>query len=167
MANMKLIRRSQRLAFYGIPGAGGSAPDTYTRMEHFTSLSESKNPTNYERQYVDKDTPDNDVTGYGTQLAYSFDHHTNDPVLEDLARIQDDERKGEMRDILVVDLFDGDASSGYMARKRTYSILPDSIGDGTDALIYSGSFAAKSEIVKGKATVSAGGRTCTFVPEEG
>lgn len=161
----KLVRRSQRVAFYGIPGADGAEPAEFQRMEHFTSLSESKNPTTYERQYVDKDSSDSDVTGYGTALSYAFDHHQNDPVLKDLAAVQDDELKGESRTIVTVDFFDkGDskAEDEYAARKRIFSILPDSSGDGTDALQYSGSFAVKTDIVKGYATVSADGKTCTF-----
>ena len=90
-SNAKLVRRSQRVAFYGIPGDSGADPENYTRMEHFTSLSEAKNPVTYERQYVDKDSSDSDVTGYGTALSYGFDHHSGDEVLKDLAMIQDDE----------------------------------------------------------------------------
>lgn len=159
----KLVRRSQRVAFYGIPSE--LEVQTYNRMEHFTSLTESKNPATYERQYVDKDSQDSDVTGYGTVLEYGFDHHQNDAVLKDLAMVQDDELKGETRDIVVVDMFDkGDSTkeNEYVARKRTYSILPDSSGDGTDALQYSGSFAVKTDIVKGYAVVSSDGKTCTF-----
>ena len=165
MANAsKLVRRSQRVAFYGIPGDEGPET-TYNRMEHFTALTEGKNPVTYERQYVDKDTQDSDVTGYGTALEYTFDHHQGNEVLKDLAAIQDDELKGETRDIVVVDLFDkGDSTTEneYVARKRTYSILPDSSGDGTDALQYSGSFSVKTDITKGYAIVSADGKTCTF-----
>lgn len=160
----KLVRRSQRVAFYGIPGAGGEITN-YNRMEHFTALSEGKNPVTYERQYVDKDTSDSDVTGYGTTLSYGFDHHSGDNVLKDLAMVQDDELKGETRTIVVVDLFDkGESKTDgeYVARKRDYSILPDASGDGTDALQYSGTFAVKTEIVKGYAKVSADGKTCTF-----
>jgi len=168
MANekAKLVRRSQRVAFYGIPGADGAEPTEFQRMEHFTSLSESKNPTTYERQYVDKDSSDSDVTGYGTALSYAFDHHQNDPVLKDLAAVQDDELKGESRTIVTVDLFDkGEATAAdeYVARKRIFSILPDSSGDGTDAMQYSGSFAVKTEIVKGYAKVSTDEKTCTFL----
>lgn len=167
MANekVKLVRRSERVAFYGVP-KGGAEITEFQRMEHFSSLSESKNPVTYERQYVDKDSSDSDVTGYGTALDYGFDHHQNDPVLKDLATVQDDELKGEVRTIVVVDLFDkGDATAAdeYVARKRDYSILPDSAGDGTDALQYSGSFAVKTEIVKGYAKVTADGKTCTFL----
>lgn len=167
MANekAKLVRRSQRVAFYGIPGTDGAEQTEFIRMEHFTSLSESKNPTTYERQYVDKDSSDSDVTGYGTALDYGFDHHQNDNVLKDLAMIQDDELKGEVRPIVVVDLFDkgkATAADEYVARKREYSILPTSSGDGTDALQYSGSFAVKTDIVKGYAKVDADGKSCTF-----
>ena len=137
MSEAKLVRRSQRVAFYGIPVSGGGEISTYNRMEHFTSLTEGKNPITYERQYVDKDSQDSDVTGYGTTLEYGFDHHSGDTVLADLAKVQDDELKGETRDIVVVDFFDKGESKKddeYVARKRTYSILPDSSGDGTDAL---------------------------------
>lgn len=161
----QLVRRSQRVAYYGIPVTTGEITE-FNRMEHFTSLTESKNPVTYERQYVDKDSSDSDVTGYGTALGYGFDHHKNDPVLKDLAAVQDDELKGEVRPIVVVDFFDkGEATADdeYVARKRDYSILPDSSGDGTDALQYSGSFAVKTDIVKGYAKVSADGKTCTFL----
>lgn len=160
----QLVRRSQRVAYYGIPVTTGEITE-FNRMEHFTSLTESKNPVTYERQYVDKDSSDSDVTGYGTALEYGFDHHKNDPVLKDLAAVQDDELKGEVRQIVVVDFFDkGDttADDEYVARKRDYSILPDSSGDGTDALQYSGSFAVKTDMVKGYAKVSKDGKTCTF-----
>lgn len=161
----KLVRRSQRVAFYGVPVDSGEATD-FARMQHFTSLTESKNPVTYERQYVDKDSQDSDVTGYGTALEYGFDHHQNDPVLKDLAAVQDDEMKGEDRDIVVVDFFDkGETTKDdeFVARKRTYSILPDSSGDGTDALQYSGSFAVKTDIVKGYAKVAADQKSCTFL----
>lgn len=164
MEKAKLVRRSQRVAFYGVPVSDGEV-STYNRMEHFTALTDGKNPITYERHYVDKDSQDSDVTGYGTTLEYGFDHHKNDPVLADLAKVQDDELTGEMRDIVVVDLFDkGETTKDdeFVARKRTYSILPDSSGDGTDALQYSGSFSVKDDIVKGYAKVSADGKTCTF-----
>ena len=167
MANEKanLVRRSQKVAFYGVPGTDGAEPEEFKRMEHFTSLSESKNPETYERKYVDKDSKDSDVTGYGTALDYAFDHHQNDPVLKDIAAIHDDELMGEVRTLVTVDLFnkgDATAENEYVARKRGFSILPDSSGDGTDALQYSGSFAVKTESVKGYAKVSADGKTCTF-----
>lgn len=38
------------------------------------------------------------------------------------------------------------------ATKRTYAVIPDSDGDGTDALVYSGSLKAVSEIEEGYVT---------------
>ena len=160
-----IVKRSQRVAFYGIPGTGSTV--TFTRMKHFTALTENKNPITYERQYVDKDVQDSDVTGYGTQLEYGFDHYSDDPVLADVAAIQDDEVTGAEREIVVVDLFDETSTTGtFVARKRTYSVIPDTSGDGTDALQYSGNFAAKSSIVKGTATSADGWETCTFTADE-
>ena len=49
-----------------------------------------------------------------------------------------------------------------VARKRTYSIIPDTTGDGTDALIYSGNFRAAGDIVMGTATSKDGWQTATF-----
>lgn len=46
--------------------------------------------------------------------------------------------------------------------KRLWSVIPDTEGDGTDALIYKGSFKAAGEIVKGTATTTDGWKTCTF-----
>lgn len=152
MTKAKLVRRSQRVAFYGVPVSGSEETSTYNRMEHFTSLTEGKNPITYERQYVDKDSQDSDVTGYGTTLEYGFDHHSDDPVLADLAKVQDDELTGETRDIVVVDFFDKGESKKddeYVARKRTYSILPDSSGDGTRCIAVFREFFCKNRYRKG------------------
>ena len=62
-----------------------------------------------------------------------------------------------------VDLFsDGDAK---VARLRSYSVIPDTTGDGTDALIYSGNFRAAGDITKGTATSADNWTTCTFTPD--
>ena len=102
----KLVKRTGRVSFYGVPAGNGEEPTEYTRMEKFTTLSESKNPTTYERQYVDKDSSDSDVTGYGTSWSYNFDMHENNPILMDIASVHDDELTGETRSIVVVDFFD-------------------------------------------------------------
>ena len=62
-----------------------------------------------------------------------------------------------------VDLFEQKTSeTTCTARKRTWSVIPDTEGDGTDALIYKGSFKAAGEITKGTATTTDGWKTCTF-----
>ena len=72
------------------------------------------------------------------------------------------EQKAQV-DIVVVDLFEQKTSeTTCTARKRTWSVIPDTEGDGTDALIYKGSFKAAGEITKGTATTTDGWKTCTF-----
>ena len=107
----KLVKRTGRVSFYGVPASDGAEPTEFTRMEKFTTLSESKNPTTYERQYVDKDSSDSDVTGYGTSWSYNFDMHENNPILMDIASVHDDELTGETRNIVVVNSWQENVNS--------------------------------------------------------
>lgn len=159
----KLIGRSKRLSFMSASGASGSS-QTFTRMTGFTSLSEGKEPVEYSRQYVDEDTERTDVVGYATSVDYEFDRYTNDLVTKRLAEIADNEILGTEAqvDIVTVDLFTEAEGGACEARKRTYSVIPDTSGDGTDALIYSGSFKAASEITFGTCTTNDKWQTCTF-----
>lgn len=162
MAEKKqLVGRHKRLAFMEIDGK-------LTRMTGFTSLSEGKEAKEYSRQYVDEATERTDVVGYATSVDYEFDRYTNDPVCERLSTIADDELVGTAAqvDVVSVDIFTVNESKQAIARKRTYSVIPDTTGDGTDALIYSGNFSAASEIVKGYATSEDGWQTCTFTKGE-
>ena len=69
----KLVKRSQRIAYYGVPTSAESGSVTYTRMTKFTSMSKSKNPKTYSRQYVDEDASIEDVVGYAESISYAFD----------------------------------------------------------------------------------------------
>lgn len=155
-----LVGRHKRLAFMDTAGSGTS----YTRMTGFTSLSEGKEATEYSRQYVDEATERTDVVGYATSIDFEFDRYTNDPVHEKLADIIDGEMTGTdaQVNIVNVDIFEVDSSGNAPARLRTYSVIPDTVGDGTDALIYSGSFSAASEITEGYCTSEDDWQTCTF-----
>ena len=65
-----------------------------------------------------------------------------------------------------MDLFaDGTTSQSKIARKRTYAVVPDTTGDGTDALIYSGNFRAVGEPVSGTATSADNWKTITFTED--
>lgn len=166
MQKATLIKRSKRVAFMNV---GTSEEPSYVRMQGFTSMSESKSPTEYSRQYVDEDTERTDVVGYATQIAYSFDRHSPFSVHEKLAQISDDELTGSDThvDIVSVDLFaDGTEAKSKIARKRTYAVVPDTTGDGTDALIYSGNFRAVGEPVSGSATSADNWQTITFTEDE-
>ena len=78
---------------------------------------------------------------------------------EKIAKIHDGELTGNSThvDIVVVDLFKKSSTGNkYHATKRTYAVVPDSDGDGTDALIYSGALKAVSEIEIGNVTFAEG-----------
>ena len=158
----KLVGRHKRVAFMDTTGDG----KTFTRMTGFTSLSDGKNSTEYSRQYVDEASERSDVVGYAPAMDYEFDRYTNDPVHVRLAEITDDEILGSDAQvtIVVVDLFDVQTEdpNTCTARKRDWIVIPDTEGDGTDALIYKGSFKAAGDAVKGTATTTDNWQTCTF-----
>ncbi len=83
--NSKIVPRHKVLAFYHV----SSEVDTekYVRMQKFTQLSESKNPIEYSRQYVDQPFQDTDVVSYSPSISYAFDRHTNLPVQQDIIDI--------------------------------------------------------------------------------
>ena len=155
---MNVARRSEKVAFYGVKGESDAV--TYHRMEGFTDITTSKNPKEYTRQYVDMDTEITDVTGYSTSMDYSFDWIKGNAVHDDLIQITDDELVGAeaVRSIVVVDM----SSDTYAAKKRDFTVVPDSEGDTTDAYTYSGSLRAYGEVVDGTATSEDGWQTITF-----
>lgn len=160
-----LTSRAKIVAFYGIKsGEGDSATTTYHRMQGFTSLSTSKNPKEYTRQYVDEEFEQTDVVGYSPSIAYTFDRYDGNAVHEDIARITNGELTGNaaLVDILVVDTTDTLSGGGCSAVKRTYAVIPDSEGDSMDAYTYSGSFKVKGDKVNGSATLDSDGMTATF-----
>ncbi len=158
-----LVKRSDKVAFYGIKAAEG---DTYTyhRMQGFTDMSTSKNPIEYSRQYVDEDFEQADVVGYSPSIAYGFDQFAGNAVHEDIAKISDDELLGSaaIRPIVLVDLT---KASGVNAVKRDFAVIPDSEGDSTDAYTYSGNLKVKGDKIKGTATSADGWKTITFTEE--
>ena len=144
-----------RNKFASYMNTGTSGSPTWSLMgEGFTSLKEGKNPNEYSRHYVHEVTERTDVVGYATQIDYTTDTYTENAVITKIAKVSDEELTGTdaQVEILNVNLFK-DSGSGsthaYEAFKRTYAIIPDAKGDGTDALIYSGSLKAVSDIVKG------------------
>ncbi len=153
-----LIKRSDKVAFMGVPGEGGAY--TYHRMKGFTEISTSKNPIEYSRQYIDEAFETSDVTGYSPSISYSFDQYVGNAVHEDLAKISDDELVGSqaIRPIIVVDM----TKTADNAVKRDFSVIPDSEGDSTDAYTYSGTFKVHGERLRGTAQSDDDWQTITF-----
>jgi hypothetical protein len=160
----KLIKRSDKLAFYGI-----TTDDTtvYHRMTGFTEISISKNPKEYTRQYVDEDFEQSDVVGFSPQISFSFDCYSDNLVHKDIVSITDNESLGSdaVREIITVDLTNGNDETGYYAILRKYSVIPDNEGSETDAYTYSGTFKVNSEKTFGKAVSADNFETVTFTQD--
>lgn len=135
-----LVTRPKKLAFYQTPDG------IYRRMEGFTDLSYSQNPKEYSRQYVDEEFERTDIVGYAPSISYSFDRYTGNEVLEDIVKITENEYIADLmkRKIVSVDLT---GSNQNNAKMRDYSVIPDSNGDTTDCLTYSGNFKTKGVLI--------------------
>ena len=156
----KLVTRNRKVAFMDV---STTAIANFLRMTKFTDISKSKNAVEYSRTYVDEDGETTDVTGYSEEISYNFDQHEGNLVHEKLADIADDEKKGAdaLVKILQVD-FTKPIGDGYKARLRTYSTVPDTDGDSTDAYTYSGAFRKNSQMTKGIAKLNTDKTVATF-----
>jgi hypothetical protein len=162
----RIVKRSDKLAFYGIPQEDGSY--IYARMTGFTDISMSKNPKEFTRQYVDEDFEQTDIVGFSPAVSYSFDQYQQNMVHEDIINISDNELVGDeaVRPIIMVDMTKKHATeNAYRAIKRDFSIIPESEGRGTDAYIYSGRFKVKGEKTAGFAASDDNFETITFTDE--
>lgn len=136
-----LVTRPKKLAFYQTPDG------IYRRMEGFTDLSYSQNPKEYSRQYVDEEFERTDIVGYAPSISYSFDRYTGNKVLDDIVEITENEYIADLmkRKIVTVDLTSSVSGTGN-AKMRDYAVIPDSNGDTTDCLTYSGNFKTKGAL---------------------
>lgn len=148
-----LVKRADKKAFWGLVS---DQTTTYTRMKGFTSISGSKNPKEYSRQYVDEAFEQTDVTGYSPSWELAFDEYLGDSVQEDIISILDGEKTGAdaVREVVFVDFSSPPSEGKYPAVKRMFSVIGGSEGDGTDAYTYGCTLKCKSSIVKGEATIA-------------
>lgn len=160
----KLVKRSGKVAFMDV---STTSIANFFRMTKFTEISKSKNSTEYNRTYVDEDGEVTDVTGYSEEISYAFDLYQGNLVHQKIVDITDGEKTGNdaLVKILQVDL-SKPIDDGYEARLRTYSTVPDTEGDSTEAYTYSGAFRKNSGFTIGKAVVSKDGKTATFIPKK-
>lgn len=141
-----LVTRPKKLAFWKLPSG------VYQRMEGFTDLSYAQNPKEYSRQYVDEEFERTDIVGYSPSISYNFDRYTGNEVLADIIKITENEYIGKLakRTIVTVDLSNGNGS--VSAKMREYTVIPDSSGDSTDCLTYSGTFKTNGVLTDCSAT---------------
>lgn len=133
--------------------------------EGFTSFPEAKNPKEYTRKYVNYKTEKTDVIGYSPSISYSCDCISGEPCVQEIVRITDGELLGKdtHRRIVSVNCFDQKSEGKYAATMRTFAIIPANKGDGTDALIYTGTMKAVSDLITGTFDRA----TKTFTPDAG
>lgn len=160
----KLVTRNKKVAFMNV---STTTIANFLRMTKFTEISKSKNPTEYSRTYVDEDGEVTDVTGFSEEISYAFDLHAGNLVHEKLVDITDNEKTGDnaLVQILQVD-FTKPIGDGYEARLRTYSVVPDTEGDSTDAYTYSGSFKKNGNMTVGVATMNNDNTVATFTASQ-
>ena len=159
-----LIKRSDKVAFFGNMNTG---TETFNRMRGFTSLSGSKNPSEYSRQYVDEEFETTDVTGYSPSYDFGFDQYKGDLVHDEMVEILDNEKTGTeaRRNIVIVDFSQSVEGGGYKAVKREWAIIGDSEGDSMDAYTYSGTLRATGKRIEGVATLNSDNSVATFTED--
>lgn len=164
---MAMVKRSDKVAFYGVKK---DMTTTFHRMKNFTEISQSKNPVEYSRQYVDEDFEESDVIGYAPTVSISLDQHTDSPVHDDIVQIFDKEMTGDaaVREVVIVDFTQAvNGKEGhYVARKRKYAVVPGDEGSDTDHYGYSAELKSKSTYTEGTATSTDEWMTCTFSDAE-
>lgn len=151
--NEKLVLRADRKMFMGVVDGNTT---TYHRMRGFSSLTESKNSVEYSRKYVDETFETTDITGMSPSYDFTFDMLTPNAVLDDISSIIDNEILGTdaVREFISVDFHKPVTGGGYEATKREFSIVGSTVGDGTDALTYSGALRVQSTSTKGVAMIA-------------
>ncbi|MBQ7975406.1 MAG: hypothetical protein IJ300_06940 [Clostridia bacterium] len=160
-----MVNRADKVAFAKMVSDEGT---TYQRLRGFSELSESKNPTEYSRKYVDEKNERSEVTGYAPEISFDFDEYSENTIQAEIVKVFDQELIGKatLIEIVVVNLAkETEAKGTYEASCRAFSIIPDTSGGETDRMNYSGSFKAYGDTEKGSATTTDAWETATFTPE--
>ncbi len=157
LRDKRLVCREERQHYLNV---GTTAEPVWALLgEGFTEFTEALHPVCCQRRYIHEPVKRTDVTGYAPVVDYAFEVYTDSPAIEKLRQIADRELTGcdAWVELCTVDLFDETAVSGVCrATVRTYSVIPDTCGEGTDALTYTGTLRAVSAPVQGTFVVSAG-----------
>lgn len=157
MAETGIVNRAQRRHYMNTGST--DAPVWSLIGEGFTEFMESKNAVSYQRRYIHENVKRTDVTGYAPTVDYEFEVYAGNAVIEKLRQITDREWTGSQAwvEICTADLFDETDSAGICrASVRTYSVIPDECGEGTDTLLYTGTLKAISAPVHGTFVISTG-----------
>lgn len=154
LKNDRIVLRDEKVAFYAVPGAS-----TAERMQGFSSFSGNKTVSEHNTKYVDERSERTFVIGYNDTISYTFDMYKGNNVLKDIVEIVEQEKIGydAIRTIYQVDMTTLDESTGKAkAKKRDYSVMPDSYGDDSNVMTYSGSLKCNGDWEEVEVTSSDG-----------
>ncbi len=146
----RVVKRADRRHFMNV---GTAASPVWGQIgEGFTAFREVKNPVTYSRRYIHETSSRTDVTGYSPEVEYALDVYSDDPVICVIRAVTDGELTGDAArvEIMTADLFDTDGNGTCAASKRDFAVVPDKCGEGTDALIYTGTLRALGDPVPGR-----------------
>lgn len=156
---LKFYKRSDVVNFMGLTADATE----YIRMKGFTSAEDSTNVETDETKYVDEKNKRKRTTGYATEKSYEADRIVGNKIHDLLAEVQELEKTDVNVPIVTVDFNkEGTTANTYKARRRLYSVIPDSAGGDENKYTISGTLGANGEIEEGEATSSDNWKTCTF-----
>ena len=147
---MSIVKRADRQHYMN---TGTALSPVWSQIgEGFTEFKESKNAVSYQRRYINETSKRTDITGYAPEIDYETEIYSDSPAISKIRQITDRELTGDDAkvEIISVDTFEAAVSGAYSAIKRTYTVIPDEIGDGTDALCYTGTMKAAGELTIGR-----------------
>ncbi len=134
-----MIKRSAHAIFVDVTPEADT--EKYERLGHkVTELTIAYNPQSTTEQDITQDTAETEVTGYQPSFPVSQRAKKGDPVYDYVNALR---KKRAVLDeckttIISVDLYDGDADSGYAAEKQEVAIAIDDYGGAsTDPLTIS------------------------------
>lgn len=159
---MNIAKRAERIAFMEV---NDGAETVLSRMTGFTALSHKSNPQEYERQYVDELFKSTSVTGYSPEMEFEYDYDKDSLVSKKLTDIADGEKTGIDAEVYIVQIDKTQESTTpgeYLARRRKYTVVSESWGDGVENLQFKGKMKVSGETETGTGTISEDGKTATF-----
>lgn len=127
--------------------------------EGFLRFEEKKNAKTVYRRYFHAEDIIGDNEGYSAEIIYEAEVVKGSPTICKISEITNREQTGACAvvDVLAVDRFDdGGLPGAYKAYLRSYSVIPDSVGEGGEALRISGRLVANGEIRVGQYISSEG-----------
>lgn len=138
---MGLVTRSNMRSFMMVNGR-------YCEIgEGFTDFTENKNPVEYSRHYIHEATERTDIVGFAPSVTYAFDILDADEVQAALMEITVSESIGDAAVVTVVTafLYNRDDDGYAHAVRREYTVCPGKMGQGTEALICTGTLKSRGD----------------------